>query len=53
MIKAFKNKIDGRIVDGRFNGCVDSVDRGKMASNKIPLPVKKKYQRQITSSLNS
>lgn len=38
------NKIDGRIVDGRYSKPVDKVDKGAMSSNKIPLPVKKAFK---------
>lgn len=38
-----KNKIKGRIVDGRYK---ENVDRGAMSFLKIPLPVKKRISKQ-------
>ena len=36
-----KNKIEGRVVDGRYK---KNVDKGAMSFLKIPLPIKKEFQ---------
>lgn len=41
------NKIDGRLVDGRYNKPVNKVDKGAMSSNRIPLPVKKVLSKPV------